>query len=195
MFDIFEQPWTLLGAAIITLFGVLTFRSIFPDKQRWWQLALPVFIALTAFGLDLIVATDLERINSVVKKGMKAVEEENCRAIEEIISDQYRDSHHDSKASLMAHCRAELGQPCVEENRKLAVLVELSPPKATVTVSLLMKFDRNSRIAQNYKRYVLVKARLYLQKHRDKRWLIHQVELLELDKQPAGWRQGASARA
>jgi len=59
MFDIFEQPWTLMGAAVLVLFGMLTFRSFCPEKRRWWQLLVPVFLAVAAFGADMLVQTDL----------------------------------------------------------------------------------------------------------------------------------------
>ena len=152
---------------------------------------LPAFVAVTAFGLDFLVATDMEKIQSLIKSAIKAVQEEDCRAIEGIIADDYSDSRHVNKESLMVHCRAELSDSCVEENRKLDVAVELTAPSATATISLLIKFDRDSRIAREYKRYALVKAKLYLEKQRDKRWLISRVELLEIDKQPVDWRQAA----
>ncbi len=69
MFDFFEQPYTLIGATVLFLFGVLTFRSVLPEKSRWWQLLLPVFVAVAAFGLDTLVQTDLEKINSVISTG------------------------------------------------------------------------------------------------------------------------------
>jgi hypothetical protein len=189
MFDIFEQPWTLLGVSVIVFFVVLTIRSVFPEKQHWWQWAIPAAIAVAAFGLDFPVVTDLEKIHSLVKTAIKAVEQEDCRAIENIIADDYRDSRHRSKEALMAHCRAELTPPCVEENRKLAVLVELSPPEATATLSLLIKFDRDSRVTREYKRYALIKAKLYLQKQPNKKWLINQVEILEIDKMFFSWEE------
>jgi hypothetical protein len=189
MFDIFEQPWTLLGISVIVFFVVLTIRSVFPEKQHWWQWAIPAAIAVAAFGLDFLVTTNLEKIHSLIKTAIKAVEQEDCLAIENIIADDYRDSRHRSKEALMAHCRAELTPPCVEENRKLAVLVELSPPEATATLSLLIKFDRDSRVTREYKRYALIKTKLYLQKQPNKKWLINQVEILEIDKMPFSWEE------
>ncbi|MHC4215343.1 MAG: hypothetical protein ACYSWP_18430, partial [Planctomycetota bacterium] len=67
MLEIFEQPWTLLGAAVLVLFGILTFRSFCPEKRRWWQLLVPVFLIALAFGTDLLVQTDREKINAVIK--------------------------------------------------------------------------------------------------------------------------------
>ena len=121
MFNIFEQPWTLLVVAILTLPVLLMLRRIFPDKRHWWQWLLPPFLAVAAFGLDLLVQTDLEKINEVINTGIKAVENEDCASIEAIISDNYHDSYHNTKKHLMYHCRARLVEPLVEKNIKRIV--------------------------------------------------------------------------
>ena len=86
MFNFFEQPWTLFITAVVVLYIVFRFRSFFPQKHRWWQWLIPVFIAIAAFGLEHFVETDLEKIKSVIKTGIKAVEEENPCVIEALIS-------------------------------------------------------------------------------------------------------------
>jgi len=78
MLDIFEQPWTLVGTAVLVLFGMLTFRSFFPEKRRWWQLLVPVFLTVAAFGADMLVQTDTEKINAVINTTIKAVQQEDC---------------------------------------------------------------------------------------------------------------------
>jgi len=89
MFNIFEQPWTLLTVSILVLFVILIFRRIFPEKQNWWQWFLPVLLAIGAFGLDYLVQTNFEKINTVINAAVKAVEEENCAALMTTISDNY----------------------------------------------------------------------------------------------------------
>ncbi len=187
MFDFFEQPYTLIGAAVLVLFGILTFRSVLPEKRRWWQLLLPVFVAVAAFGLDMLVQTDLEKINSAINTIIKAVEEEDCNAIEAIIAENYQDSYHDTKRHLMRHCRKRLTPSLVEKNKKRACLVELSPPNATATLFMLTTFDKNSAISVNYKSFLFSKIELRFQKQQDKTWLINRAEILELDKQSAKW--------
>ena len=189
MFNFFEQPWTLLGGALLVLFGVLTFRSIFPEKRRWWQLMLPALVALAAFGLDFFVQTDSEKINVTIDTGIKAVEKGDCDAIAQIIADDYHDSYHNTKRDLMHHCRLKLSQPLVEKNTTTSLLIEISPPNAIATLTVITRFDKQSEIYKEFLRpLTITKTKLYLRKQPDRRWLINQVELLEIDKQPANWQ-------
>lgn len=187
MFDIFHQPWTLLITAVIVLLVMLMVRRIFPGKRHWCQLALPAFLAVAAFGLDLLVQTDLEQIKEVIHTGAKAVKEENPYAIEAIISENYRDSYHPTKRALMSHCTARLSEPLVEKTITRLVSIELSPPKANTVFTTRIIFDKRSSVYQNFKREMLTKLKLNLQKERDI-WLITRAEILELDRQPANWK-------
>ncbi len=188
MFDFFEQPYTLIGAGVIVLFVVFTFRSIIPEKRHWWQFLVPVFVAAGGVGLDMLVQTDLEKINTVIGTVIKAVEEEDCDSIEVLIAEDYRDSFHKTKWDLMAHCKRKLTPPLVEKNKKTACLVELSPPQATSILFVLTTFDKNSYVSENYKSLIFFKIELSFQKQPDKTWLISRGELLEIDKQPAKWK-------
>ena len=188
MFDFFEQPYTLIGAAVLVLFGIFTFRSVLPEKRRWWQLLLPIIVVVAAFGMDVLVQTDLEKINSTINTVIKAVEEENCNAIKAMITENYQDSYHDTKRHLLTHCRQRLTPSLIVKNKKTASLVELSPPRATATLFMLTTFDKNSAISVNYKSFLFSKIELRLQKQQDKTWLINRAEILELDKQSAKWK-------
>ncbi len=187
MFSFFEQPYTLTVAAVLTLFGMVQFRSIFPEKRRWWQLLVPLVLAAAAFGMDFVVQTDLEKIKSTIKTGMKAVADEDYNAIAQIISDNYSDSHHSTKERLLAHCRRSLSQNPVAKNKKTGAAIELSESDATAIVFMLTTFDESSYVAENYKPFLFIKTKLNLQKQPDKRWLISRIEVLELDRQPVNW--------
>jgi hypothetical protein len=189
MFDLFEQPWTLVGAVVLVLFGMLTFRSVLPEKRRWWQLAVPAFIVAAAFGTDLLVQTDREKIYALLKKGMKAIEQEDPNALAAIISADYYDSYHNSKEELMAHTWRQMERSGVQKIKKNSALVQLSPPQATVNVIVLVRFEQDSYIAQNYKPWLLIKIRINFQKQADKSWLINRAEVLEVDRQPVQWQQ------
>ena len=188
MFNIFEKPWGLLLAAIIVLIAILMVRTIWPGKRHWWQWLLPVFLAAAAFGLDFLVQTDLEKINAVINTAVKAVEEENCDAIEAIISDNYRDSYHKTKRDLMYHCRLRLSKPLVERNIARIVAIEISSPKATAVFTVRIIFDERSYVYQEYKREMFTKIKLDLQKEQNNRWLISRAEILAIDRLPAKWQ-------
>jgi hypothetical protein len=188
MWNIFEQPWTLLTAAIIILLVMLIIRSILPEKKHLWQLLLPVLLAASAFALDLLIQTDLEKINALINAGVKAVEQENPDAIEPIISDNYHDSFHNTKNDLMNYCRRRLSEPLVEKNIKRIVTIDIQEKLATAVFTVRIVFDQRSYIYQSYKPIILTKLKLDLQKEPDNNWRITQAELLEIDMQPVNWQ-------
>jgi hypothetical protein len=188
MFNCFENPWGLITIAVVAVLILLMFRSIFPEKRRWWQWLLPAFLVVAAFGLDFLVETDSEKINAVINKGVKAVEDENPDAIEQIIADNYADSYHSSKSVLMAHCREVLSEPLVEKNIKRTVSTTIQPPKATVIFTVRILFDKQSYVYQSFKSQMLTEVQADLQKQPDNCWLISRAELLKIDFQPADWQ-------
>ncbi|MCK4913712.1 MAG: hypothetical protein KAS69_03835 [Planctomycetes bacterium] len=188
MFDIFDKPWPLLIAAVVVFFGIMTFRSFAPDKKRSWQLLIPVFLIAAAFGFDWLIQTDLEKINSVIAAGIKAVEEENPKAIQTIISENYSDSYHNTKDDFIYYCDMLLAEPLVEKNRKINLVIEKSGFQATAVFTVLVAFDKQSYVYKEFKQFLLVKAKLDLRKQSDKSWLIKRTELLELDRQSVSWK-------
>ena len=186
----------MLILAIVTLFIVLMVRRIFPEKWHWWQLALPVLLIAAGLGLDYLVQTDTEKINAVINVALNAVEEEDPDAIETILADNYRDSYHLTKRTLMTHCRARLSVPLVEKNIKRIVSIDVSPspyqgrgspPTATAIFTVRILFDKQSYVYQGFKTQMFVKMKLDLQKQHNS-WLISRAEILEIDRQLANWR-------
>lgn len=188
MWNVFEQPWALLGAAVIVLLAVLTFRSVAPEKKRWWHWLLPLAVAALAVGLDELVATDREKIDEVTAACLTAVETEDCAAIGRLIATDYQDSFHTNKERLLARCRDKLKPPAIESVKKLGTALEISAPKARTIFTMLVKFDKDSYWARSYKPSALVKVEITLAKQPDKSWLIRRIEVLEVDKMPITWR-------
>ena len=188
MFNFFEHSWGLITIAIITLFVLLIFRSISPEKRRWWQLTMPALLVVAAFGLDFLIETDLEKINAVINAAVLAVEDEDPDSIEQILADNYTDSFHSTKSALMSHCRARLSEPLIEKNIKRIVSIDIQPPKAAAIFTVRILFDKQSYVYQNFKTQMLTKLKADLQKQLDNQWLINRAELLEIDLRPADWQ-------
>ena len=88
----------------------------------------------------------------------------------------------------MNHCRRLLSEPLIEKTTKMGLDINISSPKAEVTFRSIIHFEKQSHVYKNYRPFVGFKIRLDLQKERDKRWLIHRTEVLEIGGQPFKWR-------
>ncbi|OHB66191.1 MAG: hypothetical protein A2Y76_07185 [Planctomycetes bacterium RBG_13_60_9] len=188
MWNFFEQPWTLAGMSVLVLLGVLTYRSVWDERRRWWQWLLPVGVAALGFGLDYAVATDLEKINGTIRTSMAAAEQEDCVALARLLAADYEDSYHTSKQALIDHCRQRLVPPAVEQIRKVAAAVTVTPPQAVATLTMRVKFEPDSHWARTAgKTGVLVKAQFRLRKQSGGHWLVTRIEVLEVDMMPVNW--------
>ncbi|UCC23084.1 MAG: hypothetical protein JSW23_03205 [Planctomycetota bacterium] len=187
MWNIFEQPWTLLVTAVIALIVVLVLHRTIEGKKRLYLWLLPPLLALLAFGLDHLVETDLEKIKAVIDTAVTAVEDENADAIEPIIADNYSDSFHKSKKPFIYYCKRKLSGPLVDKNIARIVSIDISGTQAVAIFTVRVVFDQRGYVAQAYKQRVLTKVEMTLQKQPDDQWLVTSIELLELDLQPTNW--------
>ncbi|MHC4621327.1 MAG: hypothetical protein ACYTEQ_26590 [Planctomycetota bacterium] len=172
----------LLIAAIVILLALPALQPFLLRNRRWWLWLLPPCLALLAFGCDWLVKTDLEKINALIKTAMKAVEEENCDAVAALIAPDYIDSYHNTKESLISHCRRRLSEPVVDKNTRMGLKIELSPPGATATLAVLTTFDPKGYVHRDFLvPSLLTKVELTLQKQPNKEWLIAGAEILEIN--------------
>lgn len=177
----------IITVGVALLLGWPLVPALRSRYRYWWLWLLPPCLAVAAFACDWLVKTDLEKINIIIKTGIKAVEEENPAAVDAIIAPDYGDSRHNSKENLMAYCRLMLAQPLVEKNTKMGLNIEISRSNATVTLVVLTTVDKQSYVYQTF-RTLITKTRLQLRRQPDKSWLISSAEILEINRQPAKWR-------
>ncbi len=183
---ILESPWPLLTVAIILLAIVVVIRQTWPYKRRWWQLLLPLVLAVAAVGLDRFVETDYEKIESVIDTGIRAVIAQDLGQIDRIISPDYADSAHRSKAGLMAFCSDLLSQPLAERIKKLQEQITISGPEATAELSLRVHLQPQNVYA-TAGTLMFVKVKLNFAQTLYGKWLISRVELITVNNQPLNW--------
>jgi hypothetical protein len=187
LFNIFQQPWTLLVAAVLVWFIIVLIRSGNPDKKRWWHFLIPVAVIAAGFALDYFVQTDRERITAVVKNVSEAVENEDCSGVEPYISQDYRDSIHYTKADLMAHCANRLSEPLIKENIARTGKIEIKDNQATCRFSVRIVFEKQSSVARNFfVEFLLLQFKAEMEK-KNNRWQITSGEVLRINNRPAGW--------
>jgi hypothetical protein len=184
--QIFETPWPVLTVALIALAVVVIIRQTWPDKHRWWQLLIPAVLAVGGFGLEHFIETDYEKIESVINSGIQAVIDQDIGRIDRIISPDYSDSRHRSKASLMGYCRDLLAQPFVERIKRQQVQIIISAPEAEAELSVRLHLHPQNTYALGGT-LMYVKMKLHLAKTPYGNWLISRTEIISINNQPFGW--------
>jgi len=184
--QIFETPWPVLTVALIALTVVVIIRQTWPDKRRWWQLLIPAVLAVGGFGLEHFIETDYEKIESVINSGIEAVIDQDLGQINRIISPDYSDSRHRSKASLMGYCRDLLAQPFVERIKRQQVQIIISAPEAEAEISVRLHLHPQNTYALGGT-LMYVKMKLYLAKTPYGNWLISRTEIISVNNQPLNW--------
>jgi hypothetical protein len=187
MFNIFENPWGLLTAAVAVALIIWIFRSLAPQKMRWWLWLVPIIIGCAAFAIDFLVETDTEKIEKTIYALTTAVEQENYNAIVPLIAENYHDSYHKTKKFFINHCKVRLEKPIVEKAIPRIVSIEQASPNAIAIFTVRVLFDEQSDISQVYKSDIFFKIQADLEKQPDNQWLINKIEILEIDRFPANW--------
>ncbi|MHC4265337.1 MAG: hypothetical protein ACYSUK_05310 [Planctomycetota bacterium] len=157
------------------------------DKKLWWLWVIPVLIAIIGLGLDTLIKTDLEIIRAVIYTGARAVENESPAQIETIIAENYRDSTHRSKDSLISRCRNILSRPMVEKIIPRIASIIVESPIAKVVCTSQISFDSKSYVSQYYMQGMLIRTEIELQKQPNDQWLISSIEIVQINLQPASW--------
>ena len=79
--NIFEQPWTLIVIGLAAELAVLIGAKFWPLKVRRKHLLIGPILIVLGLGLDHLVTTDTEKIETVVATVLKAAEEEDPEPI------------------------------------------------------------------------------------------------------------------
>ena len=185
--QIFETPWPIFTVAIIVLAVVVLVRQTWPDKRRWWQLLIPLALGIGAFGLDYLFDTEYEKIESVINSGIQAVIDQDLNQIDKIISPDYSDSRHRSKAALMSYCRDLLAQPFVNRIKKQQEQITISAPAAVVELSVRLHLNPQNPYAVGGT-LMYLKVKFDLTKTPSGNWLISRTEIIAVNYQPMGWQ-------
>jgi hypothetical protein len=190
MLDVFEYPWLLLGMSLALFMIMGTLRSVFPEKRHWCQMAIPLLVAASAVLLDVLVDTDRELILHATKNLHIATEKEDVNAIAKLIAPDYQDALHHNRQQLLDRAVAWISRSQIKKAGKVGMAWEsLESSTAVVSVRSGIVFQKDSAVAQTYKPQFLIRIRLHLKKQADRRWLIQEIELNQVDGQSFGWRQ------
>lgn len=188
MWNVFEQPWTLLVTAAILLLFVAVIRLFVNEKYKQLLWLIPILVALMGPALDLAVYTDREKIKDVLDTGVTALENEDCDAIASIIAGSYSDSIHSDKADFMRSCRNIIQPPMVSKIYASILDMNISGNSASVNMLNRIFFDEKSDYIE-FAKLILVNVQIELEKGPGGNWLVSQTEILAVNNQTSDWKK------
>ncbi len=180
MLNILEQPWTMLVIGFWAELAVVIGARYWPLKVHRKHLLIGPLIIVLGFGLDYLVVTDREKIQTVVDTIVRATEEENAEQIIECIAPDYHGRLEGSRESFAQFCRRLFSQPLIETNWLRNLQLQLDKTKATVRITSLSQLDRGSQWGQ-WLPIAKTVWEVRLSKQPDKSWLIVWIDLVELN--------------
>ena len=187
MVNIFQYPWLLLILSFIVLVVVTCIRRNQPEKNHWWQPILPLLVAGAAFGVDALVVTDHEAIETVIDSVMQSAIAQDTDKIDAFISKSYCDTSHRSKEELAAFCQRLLAEPIAEKIKYRSFLLDINAPDAQVETEVVVHLHPDSIYAMAGT-LTFVKMKIALEKGPDKDWLITGSEITSVNNQKFGWK-------
>jgi hypothetical protein len=187
IFDIFGQPWTLLAVAVLFLLIVHCIYVFSSRPIKWWYYAVPFILAIGAFALDHFINTDSERIKTTIIAAYTAVQNEEVHALERTISTEYSDSAHKNKSVLMARAKNALAKSIVEDTFLKITESEINENNAELKLTARIMIDQKS-MAGGFARQMFFKFEVELKKDSLDQWKISKVEIVEMNLQPASWK-------
>jgi len=186
MTNIFQTPWLLLFISLVVLLVVAVWRQNYPEKQRWWQLLLPLGLAAGALALDYFVRTDYEKIILTIRRARDACVAEDVDMLATTLSPEYSDISHGSRSELTRFLRSFFATTKIEKAPQKSGQVLINAPTATAENMYRVHLEANNAYTQAASMY-FVKVRIRLRKDSSAQWLINGCELMELNFQPFHW--------
>ena len=180
MLNILEQPWTMLAIGFWTEVAVIIAAKFWPLKIRRKHLLIGPIIVVLGFGLEYLIVTDREKIETVVDTIVQATEDENAEQIMECIAPDYYGRLEGSREAFGQFCRGLFSQPVIETNWLRKLELQLDKTKASVRITSLSQLDKSSQWGQ----LIPVTSTIWevrLSKQPDKSWLIVWIDLVELN--------------
>lgn len=186
MTSLFEKPWLLLTVAAVLLIvaGVLC-----QVKPRWkrWPYVVPLLVAACAFGIDRLVETDAEQIQSILTACRQHALAGTIRQIDPYISDTYTDSAHPDKEALLRTAEAAIQRARIERAAQRQHTLTLEGDTAVSQVRFRVHLNAQNEYGAGGG-LLFVMLEIHYIRESDGQWRIGRIMLISVNDQPMGWR-------
>lgn len=193
-FNVLEQPWAWAAVGVWLFFGFWMAGHFWLLKITRKHLLIGPVVVLLAFGLDWLVTTDREKIETVVAKIARATKEEDAEEIIRHIGAGYAGQLGASREVFASYCRMTFKRPQIEDHLSVKHEVQLDKDRATVQIVAFSQLDKRSQWAAAMGSAKTV-WEVRLTKQADKNWKIVWIDILEFNNEKVDWgRTGINPR-
>ena len=183
--NVFEQPWVWAAIGLWLSIGLLLAKRRWPLSLSRKHLLIGPLLVVLAFGLDWLMTTDREKIETVVAKIARATKEENAEEIISHIGPGYRGQLGHSRQVFAELCRQIFSSPQIQDNWLLKRELALADGEAMAHITALSQLDQQSEWAVFSPAKTVWQVELTKQPNGS--WKIVWIELLELNNQRIDW--------
>jgi hypothetical protein len=182
---VFESPWLLLTVSAVLLGGAgIVWQG--RGRRGGWVFLVPLVTASAALGVDWLVQTDAEQIESMLNACRRAALAGDSGAIGPFLSEDYRDPVHLTKAQFLEGAeeifrRAGL-QRVVQRGHKLQIEGERA--KSRVRYRVHLDPQRSAYAAGGGLFFVVLEIDY---RRQGGRWQIQRVVLVSVNDTSMGW--------
>lgn len=185
MWNVFENSWLLLTVAGVALVAAGIYRQIKPEHGRK-PLLVPLLIAVLGLGLDAAVRTDYEAIECIVRSCREAALRRDHRAILKLVSPNYSDSVHASKAHLESTAESVMQRASVHKVKTQSHIITLNGATARSEFEAAVHLGAENKYTAGVS-LIFVGLEFGFEKI-GKDWFIQRVEVTSVNFQPMNWR-------
>ncbi len=185
--SIFEKPWLLLTVAAVLLVVAGVVCQIRPRWKRWPYL-VPLLVAALAFGLDRLVETDAEQIQSILTACRQHALAGTIRQIDPLVSEAYIDPAHSTKEAMLRSAEAAIQRACLQRVVERQHTLSITGDTAVSQVRFRVHLDTQQSQYAMAGSLLFVTLEIHYAREADGQWRIRRVLLVSVNDQPMGWK-------
>ena len=185
-YNIFQSPLLIVIASMFVWIVVSIIRLTVPEKGRKWHMLIPLVMLICAFGIDYLVQTDHEKLDSVIDEAIAAAVTCDIAAIEALLADDYADSVHRSKAAVVSAARRQLREAIIEKIKKINCLITVNNSSAIINIEAIVHLLGHNQYAA-ITSIVPIKMEVACTKVPNGIWRVSSADITAINNSSATW--------
>lgn len=186
MLNIIETPWLILAISFLALAFVAILRNATHPRYRPWHLLCPFILAAAGFAIDFCVATDTEKINTLIDTASSSVTQQDITKFASVIHPRYSDFAHTSKKQLTTFAQNVFARELVEKILTIYQKLTIENDSAYAECKYYLHTNQNTPYGISM---IAVEIKINFKKNNKKQWHIDSSKIITINKAKLNWKQ------